>query len=83
MVRRIVGAAALAVLGLGAALSGQQSTSVLQDLSVREADAKDGFFSSLWDGSPDIRAGQKVFKAAARRAEIGGRHEKGSGGVFT
>jgi hypothetical protein len=72
MVRRFVGAAALAMLGLGAALSGQQSGSVLQDLSVREADAKDGFFSSLWDGSPDIRAGQKVFKAAApdRRAAI-------------
>lgn len=76
MIRRTIGWAAFALLGLGGALTAaaavQQVPSVLQELSLREADARDGFFASLWDGFPDIRAGQRGFKAASpdRRAAM-------------
>lgn len=45
-----------------------QSDTVLQKLSVREADAHKSFFDLVWDGSPYIPAGQEVFEAAAPAA---------------
>lgn len=65
MRRRLAGA--LAVLGACVAFTMVvlAADAVLQELSVREADAHRSFFDLIWDGTPSIPGGQKVFKAAS------------------
>jgi hypothetical protein len=77
MSRRTAGALALALCAAtGVALSAggafQQTPGVLQELSVREPEARDAFFSGIWDGYPGVPGGREVFKAASpeKRAAI-------------
>lgn len=69
-----IGVSGLLAVALPAAGLLPQANPLLEELSVRESEAQDGFFNGIWEGSAYVPGGQRVFRAAApaRKAAIVG-----------